>query len=324
MMISKSTAYLIATWLLLALAPAKADLNEQKKVGINGTSPMEQDGDSFVAYPRHRQLELPPGSYQQLIENADEQLPIVVKDLKPVKRQKGQCPQDFVVTARVTKKPTCSSLRFKAGETFQFNTYYVDMNDPACYGFVGADDPPLLAVGWCGTVYLDDDKRGRGKKGILELAAYGKSFVATKQHRQLELPPGSYGQLKAKADERLQILVEDTQPILGGDNSCYQDYAVTARVTREPTRTSVGFKAGERVTFNTYYVNLTDPTCEGFSGAAIPPLSTVGWCGKVYLNDLNGLGKEGPLELAAYGKSFEVTSSKLCMLKRRLRGNLNE
>jgi hypothetical protein len=62
------------------------------------------------------------------------------------------------------------------------------------------------------------------------------------------------------------------------------------------------------VKFNTYYVNTTDPACKGFVGASFPPLLTVGWCGKAYLNDQKGLGKKGTLELAAYGKSFVATA----------------
>jgi membrane-associated protease RseP (regulator of RpoE activity) len=128
--------------------------------------------------------------------------------------------------------------------------------------------------------------------------------VAIPVRARAELPPGAYEKLLGEAQEvyRLKITTLDEQP---GDTSGVRHYKCDAEIL-SVERSKADRKPGEKIRFATYYVP-PEVSRRGFAGPKSPPLLTVGWEGRVYLNP----PRQGDvLELAAYGRSFVPSANR--------------
>ena len=133
----------------------------------------------------------------------------------------------------------------------------------------------------------------RHRFGMLVLAALLAAMVLPALVAA-ELPPGSYGKLKAEAQEKLKIkIVGVEQEGTGGKLKV----TFTAQVLAVEHSAS-GLKAGDQITIHSYRWT------KSYAGPKNPPLLPKGWVGMAYLNQAQGAGKD--YKLAAYGDSFEA------------------
>jgi hypothetical protein len=117
--------------------------------------------------------ELSPGAYEQLLADAQEvyRLKITSVAEQPADSsgvQHFQCEAEILGVER-------SKAGRKPGDTIRFATYYVPP-EVLRRGFAGPKNPPLVKAGWEGLVYLNPSAAGKGS--VLQLAAYGRSFVS--------------------------------------------------------------------------------------------------------------------------------------------------
>ena len=110
---------------------------------------------------------------------------------------------------------------------------------------------------------------------------------------QAALPPGSYGKLRAQAQEKLRIKITGVEQQGTGPKL---QVIFTAEVLAAE-RSATGLKPGDQITIQSYHWT------KSYAGPKNPPVLPKGWVGVAYLNKAKGSGKN--YELAAYGESFE-------------------
>jgi hypothetical protein len=167
--------------------------------------------------------ELPPGAYEQLLKDAQEVYRVRVDKVEPANNDASGV-QHFVCDATIL-----SVERSRAGQLpdqkIQFASYFVPL-EVSRRGFVGPKSPPLLTVGWQGTVYLNPPEEGR----ILQLAAYGRSFV----------PSGSAASVPVKANDSAALGII-ARPTAGGG-------MVVMSVRPGSLADDLGLRPGDRLT----------------------------------------------------------------------------
>ena len=142
------------------------------------------------------------------------------------------------------------------------------------------------------------------------------AFLVSTTWASALVAPESLDAMKNNADEKLLIEVKSFLPLDKQENSCVTFYSATALVKSDGEHQS--YKPGEQVAFYSYNYDLESPDCQGFTGPTSPPVLGAGWCGLAYLNA--GASSDAPLQLAAYGDSFEQAPGDMCQMggQRRL------
>lgn len=113
---------------------------------------------------------LPPGSYDKMKAEASEVLKVEILSTQN-KPQDGNF-MDVIFIARVIEVKR-SKTQLKKGQDISIHSYH------ATKPLRGPVNPPLLAQGWTGTVYLNKGTgkpENEGKKNDYCIAAYGRSF----------------------------------------------------------------------------------------------------------------------------------------------------
>ena len=130
--------------------------------------------------------ELPPGAYEKLKAEAQEVLEIRVTKVGE-KREADRGVYYYVCDGEVLST-TRTKAGFQRGDVVRFKTYFVSRKAIES-GFVGPASPPLIQVNWRGRIYLntplpESEEQPSSEKTVLELAAYGRSFEASKRGQQ--------------------------------------------------------------------------------------------------------------------------------------------
>ena len=113
-----------------------------------------------------------------------------------------------------------------------------------------------------------------------------------------ELPPGSYERLKAKAQEKLKIRINDVSTMECGKHKLK---VIFKAEVLEVERSGSGLEPGDDILIHSYRWTGS------YAGPKNPPLLPVGWAGTAYLNKLENSSEDtgDNYTLAAYGESFE-------------------
>ena len=116
--------------------------------------------------------ELPPGSYKELKDKAPEVLKVKVLKVEPQPKSLNYMIVLFTVRVIEVKR---SKTGLKPDQEICIRSYHYKNPPP------GPANPPLLAKGWRGTVYLYTPKDQPDAKATeYRIAAYGRSFEEDK------------------------------------------------------------------------------------------------------------------------------------------------
>lgn len=116
--------------------------------------------------------ELPPGSYEKLKNEASEVLKVEILNV-----QTNPPDKNVIFTARVIEVKR-SKTQLKKGQDIRIHSYHWTVP------YRGPVNPPLLAKGWSGIVYLNKGTNQPGaedKENDYCIAAYGRSFEKDKR-----------------------------------------------------------------------------------------------------------------------------------------------
>ena len=114
--------------------------------------------------------ELPPGSYEKMKEDASEVLKVEILSVQ--KKPSDENCTTVIFTAKAIEIRR-SGTQLKKGQDIRIHSYHFETPRR------GPANPPLLAEGWRGVVYLNKGTGQpgyEGKKDDYCIAAYGRSF----------------------------------------------------------------------------------------------------------------------------------------------------
>jgi len=114
--------------------------------------------------------ELPPGSYNKMKEKASEVLKVEIVSVQKEPRDENYTTVIFTAKAIEVRR---SETQLKKGQDIRIHSYHFKAPRR------GPANPPLLARGWTGIVYLNKgtgEPENKGKKNDYCIAAYGRSF----------------------------------------------------------------------------------------------------------------------------------------------------